>query len=65
MLAANLPYKVPDDEEKAIIDLLEKGTDWDFDIFKLKELTGERELQTFAWHALQRWDLVRTFNIDP
>ncbi len=51
-------------EAAAISEALQGLTNWEWDIWKLREVSRGRELQVLGWHCLNRWDLVQNFNID-
>lgn len=45
-------------------DLIEKSLDWDFDIFKLEEITEKRPLLYIGIELFRRFDFYSTFSID-
>ncbi len=49
---------------KAIEEHLAKVDTWDFDIWKLKELTSGRVLQTMGWHVLEQHGLIQAFGLE-
>ncbi len=61
----DLPFKVSHEQGKAITGLLHGVDGWNWDIFKLREASGGRELQVLGWHILRYWGLDRTFGLDP
>uniref|UniRef100_A0A7S0VYN7 Phosphodiesterase n=1 Tax=Hemiselmis tepida TaxID=464990 RepID=A0A7S0VYN7_9CRYP len=62
----DLPFECTDlAEEQAILMSLQGATSWEWNIFKLREASGGRELQVLGWHCLCRWELPQKFNINP
>lgn len=45
-------------------DLLSNSLDWDFDIFKLEEITERRPLVYLGLELFRRFDVFQTLNID-
>eukprot|EP00164_Ancoracysta_twista_P004940 GFYU01006720.1.p1 GENE.GFYU01006720.1~~GFYU01006720.1.p1 ORF type:complete len:536 (+),score=130.95 GFYU01006720.1:349-1956(+) len=44
---------------------LAKATEWTFDIFVMKKLTGGPTLAYLTYHMLERYSLPEKFNVDP
>mmetsp|Transcript_22543 Transcript_22543/g.45578 ORF Transcript_22543/g.45578 Transcript_22543/m.45578 type:complete len:566 (-) Transcript_22543:477-2174(-) len=64
-LVESLPYDVADVAKRKEIEAhLLKATNWDFDIWRLKELTDGRELQTLGWYVLQQSGLAQHFGLE-
>lgn len=62
---APLPFATSAEEAKRIMAALEGVEAWGWDVFKLREAAGERELQVLGWHVLVQWDLVRKLGLRP
>mmetsp|Transcript_9197 Transcript_9197/g.22789 ORF Transcript_9197/g.22789 Transcript_9197/m.22789 type:complete len:629 (+) Transcript_9197:234-2120(+) len=61
----DLPFECENiEEERKILTALQGVAQWDWDIFKLREASGGRELQVMGWHFLCRWELPTKFNIN-
>ncbi|KAL5273625.1 PDE8B family protein [Megaselia abdita] len=56
------PIKIKPNSQ--VEDLLETSLTWDFDIFKLEEITGQRPLYYLGLDMVRRFDMCATFNID-
>ena len=50
-------------EYEAIQGALEGITDWNWNIFKLREASRGRELSTICWHCLRHYDLPAKFGV--
>ncbi|XP_035786840.1 high affinity cAMP-specific and IBMX-insensitive 3',5'-cyclic phosphodiesterase 8-like isoform X1 [Anopheles albimanus] len=51
-------------ESSLLSDLLHTALDWDFEIFKLEELTDKRPLVCLGLELFRRFDVYNTFNCD-
>ncbi|XP_049296473.1 high affinity cAMP-specific and IBMX-insensitive 3',5'-cyclic phosphodiesterase 8 isoform X2 [Anopheles funestus] len=51
-------------ESSELSDLLQTALDWDFEIFKLEELTEKRPLVCLGLELFRRFDVYNTFNCD-
>ncbi|ETN59633.1 camp-specific cyclic nucleotide phosphodiesterase [Anopheles darlingi] len=51
-------------ESSQLSDLLHTALDWDFEIFKLEELTDKRPLVCLGLELFRRFDVYNTFNCD-
>lgn len=56
------PIKIKPNSQ--VEDLLESSLCWDFDIFKLEEITGQRPLYYLGLDMVRKFDMCATFNID-
>lgn len=62
---AAFPAAVERGPAKEIAALLRGVDSWEFDIFRLQELTGDRSLLFLSWHLLKhRWGLVDKLGVD-
>ena len=43
---------------------LEGVDEWEWDVFKLKDASHGRPLQTLGWHLIHRWDLISNLGLD-
>jgi hypothetical protein len=43
---------------------LKNVEEWDWDVWRLKEVTNNRPLQTLGWHLLHHWGLIDCFKLD-
>ena len=57
-------YEVEAGELDEINHALEGVDEWDWDIWRLKEVTKGRPLQTLGWHLLHKWDLIGQLKLD-
>mmetsp|Transcript_4563 Transcript_4563/g.8962 ORF Transcript_4563/g.8962 Transcript_4563/m.8962 type:complete len:537 (-) Transcript_4563:42-1652(-) len=61
-----LPYPTENEaEERCITAVLDRMSEWDFDVFELHRVTKGRPLQTLGWRLLQQYSLVQRFGICP
>uniref|UniRef100_A0A182WX29 3',5'-cyclic-AMP phosphodiesterase n=1 Tax=Anopheles quadriannulatus TaxID=34691 RepID=A0A182WX29_ANOQN len=51
-------------ESSQLSDLLQTALDWDFEIFKLEDLTEKRPLVCLGLELFRRFDVYNTFNCD-
>uniref|UniRef100_A0AAG5DFS6 3',5'-cyclic-AMP phosphodiesterase n=1 Tax=Anopheles atroparvus TaxID=41427 RepID=A0AAG5DFS6_ANOAO len=51
-------------ESSLLSDLLQTALDWDFEIFKLEDLTEKRPLVCLGLELFRRFDVYNTFNCD-
>ncbi|EKX41861.1 hypothetical protein GUITHDRAFT_141617 [Guillardia theta CCMP2712] len=59
---ANTVMTVTEDERMQICEALKHVSDWDFDVWKFRELTHGQELQTLGWHILHLHDIQEVFH---
>jgi len=63
-MVESLPFEADVKTRKAIEQHLVGAAKWDYDIWKLKELTQGRELQTMGWHVLEQHGLISHFGLE-
>ena len=51
-------------ERELIAKALQGVGNWDWDIWRLEEVSRGRPLQTLGWHLLHEWDVVKQFKLD-
>eukprot|EP00286_Rhodomonas_abbreviata_P008733 CAMPEP_0181332978 /NCGR_PEP_ID=MMETSP1101-20121128/25405_1 /TAXON_ID=46948 /ORGANISM="Rhodomonas abbreviata, Strain Caron Lab Isolate" /LENGTH=616 /DNA_ID=CAMNT_0023442705 /DNA_START=91 /DNA_END=1937 /DNA_ORIENTATION=- len=59
-----VPFKVSSEQEEAIRNVLDGLDSWNFDIWRLSEVTGNRELEVVGWNVMHDWGLVKKFGIE-
>mmetsp|Transcript_47043 Transcript_47043/g.117866 ORF Transcript_47043/g.117866 Transcript_47043/m.117866 type:complete len:431 (+) Transcript_47043:3-1295(+) len=58
-----LPFDCSEQQRSDILDALKGVEEWGWNIFHLKEVSGNRELQVLGWHFLQHWSLITSLNL--
>ena len=58
-------FKIDRSQWEQIKVVLHEVDEWDFDIWKLKEVTGGRPLQFLGWHLLNKWNLISGLKLNP
>ena len=57
-------FEVSEQELEAINAVLEGVDDWNWSVWSLAEVSGERPLQVLGWYLLNKWNLVESLRLD-